>query len=100
MKSSEWVTLLEYGMIVAGAVVFLWKVINKHYEYLKEKAKQNSLGAEAIKQWIDADRKVREDFATLKQRVDNQDEIIDKLQGHYDMFVMKAMDLLNLTTKK
>lgn len=100
MELSDWKRLLEAVVYVTGAVIFLWKLINKHYEFLKEKAKQNSLGAEAIQQWLQADKKVRDDFETLRKRVDNQDDIIEKLQAHYDMFVMKAMELLNLTTKK
>ncbi len=96
MTADQAIEIGKWVVMVAGGVVLLARYGDKFFKYLEKKAEESSVGAQAVAQLMQADKKVKDDLETLRGELKEQRETVDKLEDHYDKVVLKALELLNL----
>ncbi len=71
--------ILKFYGIIAGGVVALYRF----FTYLEKRESEKSVGITKIKELIEADTKVQIDIKDLQHKNTQQDQNIDRLEGHY-----------------
>jgi hypothetical protein len=96
MTADQVIEVGKWILIVAGGVILFARYGDKFFKYLEKKAEESSVGAKAVAELMQADKKVKDDLELLRGELKEQKETVDKLEDHYDKVVLKALELLNL----
>lgn len=88
MSNVQITDLIKFFMVIAGFVAVAYKA----FDYLKEKAKETSVGAAKVQELVKEDAAIRQEFQELKKREDLQDDKIEDLEKHYDNLINRVWD--------